>query len=79
LAHTHTRPIFEAAYFSRIGFAVLLGAARISADLPFKTNARNLNLKLLPNCREILTILLHFSTPKPFTVNGLLKDGFLLT
>jgi len=35
-----------------------------------KDHARNLNLELLPNRIEILTILFHFSRPKSFTEGG---------
>ena len=43
-----------------------------------KINARNLNLELLPNRIEILTILFHFSKRKSSTLMRFLETAFSL-
>jgi len=49
------------------------------AGVACKYDARNLNLALLPDNKEILIILFRFSRAKSFTVNGLLEAHFFLT
>ncbi len=39
-------------------------------------HASIVQLRVLPYTKEILTILFHFSSPKSFTVNGLLEADF---
>ena len=60
------------AYFSRIGFAVLLGAVGISADLLCKTNARNLQSAVLTN----ITKPWPFPRLKSSIVKGFLNPDF---
>ncbi len=41
-----------------------------------KVNASKFHLRVLSDTKESLTMLFHFSSPKWFTVNGLLELDF---